>query len=77
MSKMKTEFELGDFDNGKFRLKIFRPEEYSDFPTPTLKITYEGKNILQRNRIMYGKTLETFAVNILKALKSKKLKQGI
>lgn len=72
---MKTAFILAKndcFENQKFILNIIVKEPKD---RPYLSVTLQSNGHLVGNSWMEDKDLEMFAVNILKALKSKKLNQ--
>lgn len=72
MGKMKKEFDLDEIGGGEYTpgtISIGLKSENQKKPFVSIHI-----NGLERSVYLKDKDLETFAVNILKALKSKKLK---
>lgn len=72
---MKTEFELQAFMGGAWIDSGFKIEIIGNRPEHKPYISIEFGASSSQTHIMKDKDTERFAVNILKALKSKRLKQ--
>lgn len=72
MSKLKTVFQLETNDSGKLRLLDDKIKIIGGAPKNHVYVAIETNGL--HYHFIQDKDLERFAVNILKALKSKKLK---